>query len=404
MPERKKIKVLWSYRRFGVGGSETSALSIFPLLSEHFDITVLLTSGVGTLVPKAKELGIKVVTADMKGKLNRKRIAQGARFIAELAPDIVHIHSFDNHFMVRIAAILAGVPIIFTHHHTLPAQRYTPKLIKREIRLLPATDRVLFVCKAAQEQYWELVKKKVKPEEKSRLMLLYDAFDIEKLRASATDENVRELRQKYSIPPEARIIGTVARIHPVKNLELLIQAVAILRKKYESLKCFIVGEGDQKYFEKIRNMSNELGLADTVIFTGFQENVSAYYKLFEVTVLTSHIEGLPRSVIESYAVGTPVVLPRMPSAEEILDERREGFFAEPGSPQKFAQRIAILLANEELRQFCGECARARSELFTLQPYAERLRFLYETLLESPPPTAAAAKKKYRLRYYLTRRV
>ncbi|MCX7766928.1 MAG: glycosyltransferase, partial [Candidatus Sumerlaeia bacterium] len=169
MSSARKLKVIWTYRRFGVGGSETSALSVLPKLLQHFDITILLTSGVGMLVPQARALGIPVVKADMKGKLNRQRIVQGARFIASLKPDIIHIHSFDNHFMVRIAAILAKVPIIVTHHHTLPSSRYTPKLLRYEIKLLPATDCCLFVSKAGYTQYWELVKDRCEPQQKERL-------------------------------------------------------------------------------------------------------------------------------------------------------------------------------------------------------------------------------------------
>ncbi len=404
MSLERKLKVIWTYRRFGVGGSETSALSVLPRLLQHFDITILLTSGIGLLVPQARDLGIPVVKTEMKGKLNRRKIVKGAQFIASLKPNIIHIHSFDNHFMVRIAAILAKVPVIITHHHTMPGSRYTPKLLQYETRLLPATDSCLFVSAAGYNQYWELVKEKCQPQLIERLHIIHDAFDVETLRASATPKDVESLRKQYSLSPETRIIGTVARIHPVKNLELLLKSVSILRERLPNLKCFIVGDGDKEYLEKIRCLSNELGITESVVFTGYQQNVSAYYKLFEATVLCSHLEGLPRCVIESYALGTPVVATRFPGISEILDDEKEGLLAEPDSPVDLANKIICLLSNSQLRNRLSENALKRSAQFTVQTYVEKLCDLYESLYTAPPPQAIKAKKKYRWRYFLTRKI
>lgn len=404
MAQSKKLKVLWTLRSLDAGGCEMFTILLIPVLAQYFDISLLLTDSEGILFQQAIESGIKILKTDMRGKLNRKRIREGARFLAEYSPDIVHTQSFSNNFCVRIASILAKVPIIITHYHTMPAPRYTQELIKKEIRLLPTTDRSLFVTQASSNQFWDLIKSKVAEKERERLEVVKDAVDIVKLRNSASDEEVNAIRRLYILQDDARIIGTIARLHPVKNIEAFIYAASILYKKYPSLKCFVVGEGEKEYREKLQLLVNQLGLENVIIFTGFQENVGAYLRLFEVSVLTSHYEGLPRVIIESYAVGTPVVASYVPGMNEILNDGKEGFLADANNPQHLAERINWLLENNELRKKCGEQAKLTSEEFALKPYTEKICLLYDTSASAPYPSVQWEKKKYRMKYFLTRRI
>ncbi len=384
----------------GVGGSETFALSIIPLISEHFDISLIITSGAGTLVPKAREMGINVIETQMKGKLNKERIKWGKRFFQEEKPSLVHIHSFDNHFMVRIAAILAKIPIIITHHHTMPGSRYTSKLARVESRLLPATDTSIFVGKKGCEELWSLVKDRVNESVRDRLFVMHDAFDLDAIKAGASEDKVEKIRQRYNITDDTPVIGVIARLHPVKNLEMLVKVLAGLKTRYPVLKCFIVGEGDEAYKQKIELLAEEFGVRSSLIFTGFQENVPAFLKIFDATVLTSHFEGLPRCIIESYAVGTPVVATDVGCISEVLTHEREGFLVEAASADHFINQLDALLSDKELRLKLGENARIKSEEFALRPFADRICTLYDRLLTSPPPAAKKAKAKYRFRYNL----
>ncbi len=404
MVHTKKIKVVWTYRRFGVGGSEMFALNVLPGLKEHFDVSVLLTSGVGRLAEQLSELGIRVIEAKMKGKFHRRRIKSGAAYLAELNPDILHLHSFDNYFLVRIAAFLANVPVIITHHHTMPAERYNRKLRRAETHLLPATDRSLFVSKAGLEEFWGFMKDHVDSHLKDRLGILRDAFDIDALRKEGHNVAVRKLREQYSLSPNARIIGAIARIHPVKNIELLIETVALLRKKIPGIACFILGEGDMAYLKELQEQAAAFNVDDACIFTGFQENVTAFINMFEVTVLTSHYEGFGRCLVESFAMGTPVVAPRIPAISEIVEPGETGFLAEPDSAQDFADRIETLLEHNELRSRLGENAAGRARDFDLGACIEKLCELYEHLYTTRAPEIKSAKKKYRLRYRFTRKI
>jgi glycosyltransferase involved in cell wall biosynthesis len=366
-------------------------------------MTLVLTSGVGTLAPKARERGIKVLRVNMKGKLNTKRIAWGKRFLREQKPDIVHTHNLDNHFMVRTAAILARIPLVITHHHTMPGPRYKPNMVEVERRLLPATDCSIFVGQGASDQLWDMVRDYVKPEEKERFKVMFDALDIKLIREQGDISHVQKLREEFSVRPDQPVIGAVARLHPVKNLELLVRVVKTLTADFPSLRCFVVGEGDKAYLEKIITMAREHGVAENFIFTGYREDAAAFLGMFNVTVLTSNTEGLPRSIIESYALGTPVVSTRVGSIPEILTDGQEGYLTEPGSEEELVEKIGLILSSSEKRGELGEHAVKRSEIFDLGPFVERICGLYDNLLSSPPSSPRKAKSRYRLRYFFTHR-
>jgi len=147
----------------------------------------------------------------------------------------------------------------------------------------------------------------------------------------------------------------VARLSPVKRIDLLLEALAMLPAAGPAWKCTIVGGG--RLEGDLRAKSEALGLAAAVQFTGHVEDVRPYLEKADVCVLSSEKEGLPLSLVEAMAFGLPCVVTDVGGNREIVLHRKTGLLVEFGSPEALASAIEDLLAHPEERQRMGEEAR-----------------------------------------------
>jgi len=144
--------------------------------------------------------------------------------------------------------------------------------------------------------------------EENKVKVIYNPFNIEKIRELSNEEIPKEYAPIFE---KHRVIITVGRLSPQKRHDLLIKIFSNLKKKLPDIKLVIIGMcGVKEDFEnekKLKNLIKELKLENDVYFLGFQKNPFKYVKRAKLFVLTSQHEGLPRVVVESLAVETPVV-------------------------------------------------------------------------------------------------
>lgn len=136
------------------------------------------------------------------------------------------------------------------------------------------------------------------------------------------DENIKKL-STYKKRNEILFVG---RIEAIKGLDLLIDAFLIVLKSEPSVRLRIIGDGSKKH--QIKDYVDKHGLTKNVIFNGYQEDIVKYYKTAKVTVLSSLYEGFPNVLIESIALGTPIVAFNCKSGpSEIIVEGVNGFLS-----------------------------------------------------------------------------
>lgn len=139
------------------------------------------------------------------------------------------------------------------------------------------------------------------------------------------------------------VIVSVGRFAKQKDFETLIRAFAILVETHEA-RLLLVGDGEER--SKLESLTETLGIADSVGFTGYQENPYKYMSRAEVFVLSSNYEGLPNVLIEAIAVATPAVSSDCPGgADEILVDGNGGKLVSVGNADAMASAIADLLDN-----------------------------------------------------------
>lgn len=152
-----------------------------------------------------------------------------------------------------------------------------------------------------------------------------------------------------------RWIGTLAGLRPVKQLPLLVQAVAELPEEWHLVIC---GEGPER--DAIRAAAEAADISHRAHLPGAIADPAQVIGLFDIFALSSASEQFPLSVVEAMAAGLPVAAPDVGDIRQIVAEENRGFIAVPDSAQALAAMLAELAADPDLRARIGAANRARA--------------------------------------------
>ena len=140
---------------------------------------------------------------------------------------------------------------------------------------------------------------------------------------------------------------------------MLLEAVATLKVHHPALRLIIVGDGPDR--GELEKQVVELGIADSVIFTGYlsQKDVARRLEDADIFVLPSFAEGVPVVLMEALASRRPVVATRVAGVPELVEDGVSGFLVPAGDPRSLADRLDRLLGDGNLRGRMGEAGRAK---------------------------------------------
>ena len=177
----------------------------------------------------------------------------------------------------------------------------------------------------------------------------------------------------FDFAPEARKdwnILCVTRITPRKGVRYLIEAFNQLRQKYANLNLQIIGEGDEK--GNLEKLAKELGIEKQINFAGLipHEKLPAYYQSACAYVLPSLNEGMSNSMLEALAAGLPLLATDTGGTQELIEDGVNGFIIKMKNAADIAEKLEILIKNEELRKKMGQASRNKAEGMSWQHVAE----------------------------------
>ena len=198
------------------------------------------------------------------------------------------------------------------------------------------------------------------------------------------------------VPPTMALIG---RVVPIKDVKSFITAAHALRLKIPNARALVLGPTDEdpEYFAECAQLVADLGLEDTVEFTG-TVNILDFMSQIHVCVLTSLSESQPLVVLEAGAAGIPFVATNVGSCREIIEGRADeqpplgagGIVTDLVSPQQIADAVAVLLSDAAKRRQYGETLRTRvSQTYTSAQAVASYKALYGRLMTAPTSTLPA---------------
>jgi D-inositol-3-phosphate glycosyltransferase len=197
-------------------------------------------------------------------------------------------------------------------------------------------------------------------------------------------------RRALGLRSGERIILFVGRIEPLKGIDILISAAAQLHDD-ENFQVLIVG-GDartEQQVAELRAHAERLGIDHHVSFVGAvdHEALPLYYNAADVCVVPSYYESFGLVAIESMACGTPVVASRVGGLTTTISDGQTGYLIPWRCPEPFAERLELLLDNDELRASFGRAAHEAVQRFRWSNVADTVSAMYESLLAAVVPPA-----------------
>lgn len=174
-------------------------------------------------------------------------------------------------------------------------------------------------------------------------------------------------------------IGTVARLEPIKGLPFLLQAAGALERRHPDLRIEVAGSGSCD--PRLRLLASRLGLARSISFLGWRQDVEALHRRWQVFVQPSIYEGFGLAALEAMASGLPVAASATGGLPELVEDGITGFLVPVGDVDALADRLGQLLEDEELRVRAGQAARERvREHFSGAAMGAKIAQLYDGLL------------------------
>ena len=292
-----------------------------------------------------------------------------ARLVRREGYALIHTHTARSAIVGRIAASIAGVPMV--HHIHSPAAADTTHRWRNRINVAGehVTLRGAAAMIAVSEAMAEYARSRRIPERK--LTVVHNGVPTAgSLATRAT-------------PTEVWTLGMVALLRPRKGLEVFLEALAALRAQGAPVRLRVVGRFETSDYEQtIHERARTLGVADSIEWRGFTRQINAELAAMDLFVLPSLFgEGLPMVVLEAMAAGVPVVATRVSGTPEAVRDQIDGLLAAPGDASSLATAIGRFVDGNVDWQSMRSAAHARqAEHFSDYSMAAGVAGVYRRVL------------------------
>jgi glycosyltransferase involved in cell wall biosynthesis len=300
--------------------------------------------------------------------------------------DLVHTHLAKAGVIGRLAAKLAGIPLIV---HTVHGPSFPEGIhpFKRQLYLLLErlcarfTNSFVFVGEELREEY---LRERICHRENTAVIRTGRPHSDFQRADCIAEEECRQVRSQWVEDGKGFLIGYVARLVPNKNQDVAIRVLKKVRDHGVDAHLVLIGEAhvkeEKKYQHYLQQLSRELQLDGYVHYTGYQINVFPYMKAMDALILPSKYEGLPNVAVEAALVGRPLVSFEVCGIHEVVRNGTSGFIVKQGDIDEMAERLIYLSQHADIAHELGEAAQQHIRgLFNSQRMVEEKLCFYRQL-------------------------
>ncbi|HVR74070.1 MAG TPA: glycosyltransferase family 4 protein [Planctomycetota bacterium] len=383
----------------GLGGSyESLFLTATHLDRKRFEPIVLFfqpnhfaqrleAEGIRVLVEKSRQFWEKESHGRRTGRLRaglpragllgaaRRRAAAFFRLLAGGIPMAWTIHrilarerigllhtnnNLQRDAMTILAGLAAGIPVVAHERQLTPCSPLTGFLSRKVRTLICISEAVLEFTRTSGARTRDCRR-------------IYNAIDLDAMK-----------RVKPSLPPGPPRVGIVGRILPKKGHRIFIEAAARVHQAFQAAKFFIIGAAnaeDRAYEDELRSLATGLGLDDVLCWTGYLADPLPTIASLDVVVHAAvEPEPFGRVIIESMALGRPLVATALGGPVEIIQDGVSGWLVPAGDAPVIAERVLALLRDQDLARRTGSGALKRAVDFGVEAYIRQIETVYDDAL------------------------
>lgn len=299
-------------------------------------------------------------------------------FLIKEKPTIVHSHTSKAGLLGRLAAKLAGVPIIVHTPHGHVFFGYfgpfkTKIFILLEKLASRITDKIVTLSNREKEDYLLF---KIAEEEK--FSVIFSGIGLNKFKEPLLSEK-QNLRTELGIPENSLVVGTAGRLVPVKGPEFMLQAAKYIISRYPDTYFIFTGDGPLE--NDLNRKALEMGISENIIFLGWRDDVAQIISIYDIFVLPSLNEGMGRVLAEAMALGKPIVASKIGGIPDLVIHGKNGFLVPPKNPKELAKYIQVLIEDKDKRGKMGLRGKEMSLNFSAGGMIEKIASLYKELLK-----------------------
>ncbi|HZK15816.1 MAG TPA: glycosyltransferase family 4 protein [Solirubrobacterales bacterium] len=329
------------------------------------EVTLLAVEDITSHVEDLEQAGVELVALGAEDRIGTLRVLPELVRAARRA-EVVHCTGWDASLWGRLAAIAARRPVVVTEH-TAGRQFQVSKSGASRERAIALHNRLLdrftyATVVVAQAQVELLRSEGVRPES---IVRIPNAVPLVELRRRSEQGATRA---DLGIPEEAKLIVHAARFTPPKGQPVTLRAVERLRERLGDVRVLFAGSGPEE--EAVRQQAEEMG-AEWAVFLGSRDDVPALLRAADLAVLPSTAEGLPMSLIEAMALGTPIVSTDVGDVRRLIEVAGGGLCVAPGDEDGFTEACGRVLGEAELHRRLSAAGRVGVEDFDAPRMAER---------------------------------
>lgn len=290
---------------------------------------------------EARKAGIHTHTLPLRSPYDLESILALKKILRKSEIDVINTHSGKDSWIGALAAKLAGTPVLArTRHLNIPLRR----TILNFVHYLPD---VYITC--GENMRRTLVESCGFPGDKVVSIPTGVGLEFFEVKRSALP------RAKYGLSDDNAVISNVGVLRSVKGQEVTLKAVKKVVASYPMARFLFVGDGPGR--RRLTLLAEELGVAKYVSFTGYVKDVPEIFSFTDVSVLSSHSEGIPQSLLQAMAAGVPVVATNVGGVPEVITHEQTGLIVPPADHEALADGIIRILRNPTIAASFGAKAK-----------------------------------------------
>lgn len=380
-----KIRILFLTRTLGIGGRERQLATLVKGLDKTcFDVTVVAFYDGGEFREQLeRELGVQVLSLGKKGRWElRAFFFRLPEVMHKVHPHIVHGYGMVANELSWLMACLYRSRVVWGVR-TLVAEVSTEDWIHRvldRLRLRQVlSSRVDLIIVNSQAGSRSLASAGYSDR---KTLVIPNGIDTDYFHPIEKPSSGWEaIRRSWGISLDCSAIGLIARIHPNKGHQTFLQAAALLGDSYPAARYICVGSGPNAYVRHLRAMSQELGVADRVIWAGWEQDMPLVYNALDISnTISEEREGFPNAVAEAMACGVPCVVTDVGDSAFIVGDT--GTVVPTRDPESLARAWERLLSMSDGER-CRLGLRARERIeenFSVPLLVQRTQEALESLM------------------------
>jgi len=286
---------------------------------------------------EGKKRGLSTAIFPCRNRFDLQTVFDIRKFLRKSKVHLIHCHGYKGNFYGLLAS-RGRIPAVTTHHNWLRWHWRLRLYCLLDSLWIRFFDRIVTVADETKE---ELLRYGIP---RAKIRVIDNGIEMDRF---GREMQVERIKKELGLHENSKVVGTIGRLGDEKGQIYLLRAAKEVVEREKSVRFLVVGDGPLR--EYLKEEAGKLGIADSVTFTGYRQDIPELLSVMDLFVLPSIKEALPMVLLEALAARKAVIATRVGAIPKVVNNEN-GMLVEPGDPAVLQEAILNLLKSEEKRR------------------------------------------------------